>query len=113
MIYLISCKKCGTQYVGETSQALRSRFNNHRNRLKRLCGLYLYQHFNSDDHALEDITIMTIEEVVVQPDDISLACKRLKREEFWYWELCTVYPYGLNDNVNGVGNVTSIRRMMD
>jgi len=45
VIYLISCRKCGMQYVGETSQALRSRFNNHRNRLKRLCGQCLYQHF--------------------------------------------------------------------
>ena len=29
-----------------------------------------------------------------------------KREEFWYRELCTVYPYGLNDNVRKAGNVT-------
>ena len=36
--YLISCKKCGIQYIGETSQKLRNRMNNHRNRL------YLYQH---------------------------------------------------------------------
>ena len=107
VIYLISCKKCGIQYVGETSQALRSRFNNHRNRLKGLCGLYPYQHFNSNGHTLEDITIMPIEEVVVQPDDnISLACKRLRREEFWYRELCTVYPYGLSNNVKGVGNMS-------
>ena len=27
VIYLISCKKCGVQYVGETSQTLRCRFN--------------------------------------------------------------------------------------
>ena len=29
VIYVISCKKCGVQYVGETSQTLRGRFNNH------------------------------------------------------------------------------------
>ena len=34
VIYLISCKKCRVQYVGKTSQTLRSRLNNHRNRLK-------------------------------------------------------------------------------
>ena len=27
IIYLISCKKCGVQYVGKTSQVLRSRMN--------------------------------------------------------------------------------------
>ena len=92
VIYLITCKKCGVQYAGETSQTLRCRFSNHRNRLKQLSGLYLYHHFNSDGHTLEDIGIMPIEEVVSEPNDtISLACKRLKREEFWYRELCTIY----------------------
>ena len=37
---------------------------------------------------------------------MSLSAKRLEREEFWYRELCTVYPYGLNDNVRKVGNVS-------
>ena len=50
---------------------------------------------------------MPIEEVVLEPgDNISLGCKRLKREEFWYKELCTVFPYGLNESVKGVGNVS-------
>ena len=31
----------------------------------------------------------------------------MQREEYWYRELCTVFPYGLNDNVKGVGNVSS------
>ena len=55
--------------VMETCQALRSRFNNHRNRLKQLCGLYLYQHFSLDGHTLDDISIMPIEEVVLEPTD--------------------------------------------
>ena len=46
VIYLISCKKCGIQYIGETSQKLRNKMNNHRNRLRNLTNLYLYQHFN-------------------------------------------------------------------
>ena len=107
VIYVISCRKCGVQYVGETSQTLRARFNNHRNRLKQLCGLYLYHHFNSDGHSLDDINIMPIEEVVLeQTDGMTLPSKRLQREEYWYRELCSVYPYGLNDNVRGVGNVS-------
>ena len=95
------------QYVGETSQTLRGRFNNHRNRLKQLCGLYLYHHFNSDGHSLDDINIMPTEEVVLeQTDGMTLPSKRLQRGEYWYRELCSVYPYGLNDNVRGVGNVS-------
>ena len=94
--------------MGETSQTLRGRFNNHRNRLKKLCGLYIYQHFNSDSHTLEDMCIAPIEEVVLDHNDtMTLSSKRMQREEYWYRELCTVFPYGLNDNVKGIGNVSS------
>ena len=81
MSYLISCGKCGLQYVGKTSQTLRSRLNNHRNRLKQLCDLYLYNHFNSDGHNIKDLNIMPIEEVVLTTDDnLTLASKLLTRE---------------------------------
>ena len=107
VIYLISCKKCGIQYVGETSQALRSRMNNHRQRLNQMCDLFLYQHFCSSGHSEDDITIMPIEEVSLEEGEcLSLASKRLQREEYWYKELATIYPYGLNDNVKNLGNVS-------
>ena len=32
--------------------------------------------------------------------------QRLERENYWCRELCTYYPYGLNDNVCGVGNIS-------
>jgi len=72
VIYLMACRKCGVQYVGkqyvgETSQTLRRRFNNHRNRMKQLSDLYLYHHFCSDGHGVEDVSIMPIEEVVLTP----------------------------------------------
>ena len=111
--YLITCKKFGVQYasiyVGETIQTLRCRFSNHRNRLKQLCGLYLYHHFNSHCHTLEDIGIMPIEEVVSEPSDtISLACKRLKREDFWYRELAMHHlSIWLKWYIRGLGNVSS------
>ena len=105
VIYLISCRKCGVQYVGKTCQTLRSRFNNHRARLKQMCDIFLYNHFNSDNQSIEDINIMPIEEVTVEPEDqMTLADNLSAREEFWYRELCSVYPYGLNDNVYKVGN---------
>ena len=33
---------------------------------------------------------------------MSLAGKRLEREEYWYRELNTIYPFGLNDNVGHI-----------
>ena len=105
VIYLITCKKCGIQYVGETSQKLRSRFNNYRNRLKKLTNLYLYHHFSSGGHSVEDMSIMPIEELPSN-DRVSATSQRLEREDYWCRELCTYYPYGLNDNVRGVGNIS-------
>ena len=104
VVYLITCKKCGVQYVGETSQKLRSRFNNHRNRLKKLTNLYLYHHFSSDGHSVDDMSIMPIEELTSN-DRVSATSQRLERD-YWCGELCTYYPYGLNDNVRGVGNIS-------
>ena len=49
--------------MGETSQKLRSRLNNHRNRLRMLTNLYLYKHFSSDGHSEDDVLIMPIEEL--------------------------------------------------
>ena len=57
---------------------------------------------------------MSIEDVVLEPgDSMTLPNMRLQWEEFWYRELCTLYPYGLNDNVKGVGNVSSMSRSED
>ena len=109
IIYLITCRKCGIQYVGEKGQSLRKRLNKHRNRLKKLSCQYLYQHFNSDGYTEDDISIVPIEEVKLTPTDkISLSAKGLEKEDFWYRELCTVSPYGLNDNVRKVGNVSKL-----
>ena len=103
VIYLITCRKCGIQYVGKTSQTQRSRMNNYRNRLKQLANIYIYNHFNSDGHYLDDISIMPIEAVLHSPGDTTtIGSKLLSREEFWYRELGSIYPYGLNDNVRGL-----------
>ena len=106
VVYLITCRKCGIQYVGETSQKLRNRLNNHRSSLKKLPNLYLYHHFSSDGHSEDDISIMPIEKITQDDDRASITSVRLQREDYWCRELCTYYPYGLNDNVRGIGNVS-------
>ena len=72
-----------------------------------LSELYLYQHFSSDGHTLDDLLIMPIEEIqVLEGECITPAAKRLQREEYWYKELKSIYPYGLYDNVRKVGNIS-------
>ena len=91
---LISYKRCGIQYIAETSQALRSTTNNHKD-LDR-CDLFLYQHFCLDGHSEDDIAIMPIEKV------------SFKKNTYGYKDLATIYPHGLNDNVRKVGNISKI-----
>ena len=50
---------------------------------------------------------MPIEAVFHSPEDTTtIGSKLLSREEFWYKELVSIYPYGLNDNVKQLGNVS-------
>ena len=108
IIYLISCCKFGIQYIGEASQMLRQRMNNHRNRLQHLGEQYLYQHFCCDGHDINELCIIPIEKVVNKEDDsISFTSERLQKEQHWYRELNSIYPYRLNDNVKSVGNMSN------
>ena len=90
--------------VHRLCQRLSCRMNNHRNRLTTLTNLYLYHHFTSHGHSEDDISIMPIEEIT--SDRVSASAKRMEREDYWCRELCTFYPYGLNDNVRKVGNIS-------
>ena len=53
---------------------------------------FLYQHFCSNDHNEDDITIMPTEEVSLEEGErLSLASKQLQREEYWYKELLSLW----------------------
>lgn len=53
---------------------------------------------------------MPIEEIATCTSDrVSASTKRLEREDYWCRELCTFYPYGLNDNVRKVGNISKLK----
>ena len=83
------------------------RFNNHRANRKRSGQQHICRHFSSDGNSNDDLTIMPIEKIVHSDDNrLSLHAKRLSREEYWYKELCTIIPYGLNDNMKGVGSIS-------
>ncbi len=107
VIYLVTCKKCGLQYVGKTEQYLKRRVSGHRTTIKRK-EKYFGQHFSSNDHSLDDYSIQIIEKVYdVQGETNHQFTKRiLEKERFWIRELGTLWPYGLNDNLAGYGNVS-------
>ena len=81
--------------------------NNHRNRLAALTNLYLYHH--TDGHSENDISIMPIEEINTN-DRVNSTSERLEREDYWRRELCTFYPYELNERLVIIINIKNARK---
>ena len=109
LVYLITCSKCDNQYVGETKQKLSKRLSGHRSAIKKHANTFIaIKHFNLPGHSVADILIQPIEkiELLLCESDEDVTIRRLDRECFWMLELGTVYPYGLNDRLQSVGNVS-------
>ena len=108
VIYLISCDKCDHQYVGETKRKVSERLSGHRSSIKKRANTFIARHFTLPGHSVKDIRIQPIEHITPRPGETEkdVTIRRLDRERFWMLELATVYPYGLNDRLQHVGNVS-------
>ena len=96
LIYLLSGKVCGLQYVGSTTNKFRLRWNNYKEnswKVKRgeeHMQPLVFEHFSSNNHngLLEDCSITRI--------DKTDGSDPTRREEYWRRVLKIVSPYGLN-----------------
>ena len=108
VVYGITCSHCGLIYVGETKGQLNKRISGHRFHILNNGGQLLYQHFNLPDHSILSMGVIVIEKVYHHTNSPSLSTPyRREREEYWIKELGTASPYGCNDNVSSIGNLTS------
>ncbi|XP_066302861.1 uncharacterized protein [Branchiostoma lanceolatum] len=96
IIYMIRCKKCGVQYVGETKQTLANRLNGHRSSIKTKKDTPVSAHFNQPDHSMEDLEVLGIEKLRYTGQEDSTRQHRLHRESYWIHQLRTLHPDGLN-----------------
>ena len=89
VIYLISCKKCNLQYVGQTSQPVSRRMNSHRfdicNFEDPLFSSTVATHFNSDHHSICDFSFMPID---VVPNNFNRSASARKLTGYTNYELC-------------------------
>ena len=97
VIYLITCKICSKQYVGETTNKWRKRWNNYifnNNEAKngnRHTQPKLHSHFlQPDHHGLQEDAIVTL------IDKTNSVYPKI-RERFWIKKLQTLEPCGLNE----------------
>ena len=99
IIYLIQCRRCGHQYVGETGQPLHNRVNGHRFDIlhHRTNESPVAAHFNSTLHTVEDLTIMVIDQLFDQDPTL-----RKLRESRWIRALGTSFPRGMNLRVDSL-----------
>ena len=96
MIYLLSCKICGLQYVGSTTDRFRLRWNNYKDndrkaqRGEQHMQPELFQYFHSEGHNgfLQDCSITLIDKTDGSGPN--------RRGEYWRVVLKTVSPYVLN-----------------
>ena len=117
VVYLIFCKICNFQYVGETKNPVQTRFSNHRSNINsgRSCQI-VHKHFEDNGHGLVNCRILPIERIDDRPIrqqglvgtdlDRNVTRLRLEREKYWIRTLQTAYPFGMNTRVAGVGDFT-------
>lgn len=91
VVYLVACARCGKQYVGETSRALRDRLNDHLSNVRLRKQTPVGLHFNLPGHSLGDLQITGIERF--QPGATSI---RKAKELTWQNLLQTAHPLGIN-----------------
>ena len=91
LVYLIECKRCKLQYVGETENPLHKRMNGHRSEHKCKLPEQVAVHYNLVDHSFNDLSVMVIENL--WRDDKAFGTFR---ETYWIFKLNTVVPNGLN-----------------
>ena len=94
--YLLTCKQCSKQYVGQTIDDFGFQWNNYKDnnrkyqRSEMWMQEHLFRHFSSPDHNgfSNDVSITLIDKT--DPSD------PLKREGYWRKTLKTMAPFGLN-----------------
>ena len=93
IIYIITCRRCSTQYVGETGQQLHCRLNNHHYDIthQRTKDSPVAEHFNSLAHLEADRVVMVIHQLQNYKPCL---CKI--REGRWIRTLRTSAPLGMN-----------------
>ena len=94
IVYLITCTKCGKQYVGETGDHVNQRMNGHRDdwKHKRFERSPVAEHFCSPEHDfLNHATLCCLDHNPEWTDRT-----RKARESYWIRRLNTLRPYGIN-----------------
>ena len=77
--------------------------------LKKEDKALLHRHFHQPDHSVDDMRVQNLEKVYYSSENPTLLTSLCRtRELFWIKELGAAKPYGFNDQIKGVGTLSSI-----
>jgi len=93
IIYLITCRKCLHQYVGETGRPLKDRINDHLSAIRLHRNTPIGLHFNQTSHSIKDVSVLPIEQLEYNADPLYF---RRMQEAKWQRLLQTIHPLGIN-----------------
>ena len=91
LVYLLTCNCCKKQYVGQTVDEFRFRWNNYKSNCRKLQhGETLQPLYNNNNHNcfISDVSVTFIDKT--DPSD------PLKREDYWRSTMKTMASFGLN-----------------
>jgi hypothetical protein len=98
VVYIITCKRCQIQYIGETKNKLLTRMTLHRSEIKNKAHLRVSQqdkpvsrHFNSDGHTIKDVRV-----IVARRNNAWNNVARKQTERAYIQLFQTQTPNGLN-----------------
>ena len=82
--------------------------NGHRSAIKKGGQSLLHRHFHQPNHSVDDMRVQILENIYHSSGSPSLSTPlRRERELFWIKELGTAKPYSFNDQIKGVGTLSS------
>ena len=98
LIYCISCKTCGKQYVGQTKLRLMNRFGNHFTSIQRNDGKNdVCKHFNDTRHkGIDDLQLHILDFIHAAPNSEFGKVLRDEIEFHWIQRLRSQLPHGIN-----------------
>ncbi len=109
LIYLISCKICQSQYVGQTMNSIQMRFQKHLNDISHCMDwskappsaktqgpTNVRLHFAQRGHSASDILINVLEFFKHNPKSPDTLVWHESREKIWMHRLKSLKPFGIN-----------------
>ena len=104
----IHCIQCDLMYIGETGRSLRSWINGHRAGIIKDGQSLLYEHFRLPGHSVADMKVQILEKIYHSSENpVNIRLHQRLQELYWIKELGTAAPYGCNDQIKGVGTLSS------